>query len=224
MSYNYNNGPRALSGSTMPHARAGWAYGFDANTALAVYGFRYYSPEMGRWTARDPIEERGGLNLYGMVGNSAVNLIDMVGLDAALFTFTITSTATKCSCSTVTLGELGTLALDAVASANTGLVAALSLAATSSLNANENDLLDDMRRGEYDNYKSRCNESTPPGLTLCEQWAWELARSMDCYRLRAGYSKKWYDGSYDPGHTKTMEDLIRNARDLHDKIQRLCKC
>jgi len=33
------------------------------------------------WPSRDPIGERGGVNLYGMVGNDAVNLLDRLGLD-----------------------------------------------------------------------------------------------------------------------------------------------
>lgn len=52
----------------------------DAETGLLYYGFRYYSAELGRWLSRDPIGERGGLNLYGMVGNNAVNTIDWLGL------------------------------------------------------------------------------------------------------------------------------------------------
>ena len=44
------------------------------------YGFRYYDPETGRWPSRDPIEERGGLNLYGMVANNPVNAWDYLGL------------------------------------------------------------------------------------------------------------------------------------------------
>ena len=43
------------------------------------YGFRYYSPEMGRWLNRDPIAEKGGLNLYGMCRNDAVNKWDYLG-------------------------------------------------------------------------------------------------------------------------------------------------
>jgi RHS repeat-associated protein len=34
-----------------------------------------------KWLSRDPIAERGGVNLYGMVGNDAVNWLDMLGLD-----------------------------------------------------------------------------------------------------------------------------------------------
>ncbi len=52
----------------------------DTETSLVYYGFRYYSPELGRWLSRDPIGERGGINLYGMVGNDPVNQVDVLGL------------------------------------------------------------------------------------------------------------------------------------------------
>jgi RHS repeat-associated protein len=48
---------------------------------VADYLYRYYDPLTGRWPSRDPIEERGGLNLYGFVGNNAPNYIDLYGLD-----------------------------------------------------------------------------------------------------------------------------------------------
>ncbi|MBK8916085.1 MAG: RHS repeat-associated core domain-containing protein [Phycisphaerales bacterium] len=32
----------------------------DAETGLYCYGYRYYSPRVGRWISRDPIEEAGG--------------------------------------------------------------------------------------------------------------------------------------------------------------------
>jgi RHS repeat-associated protein len=44
------------------------------------YGYRYYHPQTGRWINRDPIEERGGLNLYGFVGNDGVTKVDHLGL------------------------------------------------------------------------------------------------------------------------------------------------
>lgn len=37
----------------------------------------------GRWPSRDPIEERGGINLYGFVGNGATNKIDVLGKHTA---------------------------------------------------------------------------------------------------------------------------------------------
>ena len=46
---------------------------------VACYGYRWYDPLTGRWPSRDPIEERGGLNLYGFVKNDPVSLIDYLG-------------------------------------------------------------------------------------------------------------------------------------------------
>lgn len=52
----------------------------DHETGMSYYGYRFYSPELGRWPSRDPIEERGGLNLYGFVGNEPVNKHDILGM------------------------------------------------------------------------------------------------------------------------------------------------
>jgi RHS repeat-associated protein len=52
----------------------------DSETNLVYYNYRYYSPEIGRWTKRDSIEEDGGFNVYGFVDNDGVNRWDRVGL------------------------------------------------------------------------------------------------------------------------------------------------
>jgi len=52
---------------------------YDQETGRYYYGYRYYSPELGRWLSRDPIGEEGGINLYGFVNNNAVNLWDILG-------------------------------------------------------------------------------------------------------------------------------------------------
>jgi RHS repeat-associated protein len=54
----------------------------DMETGLLYYGYRYYNAETGRWLNRDPIEEQGGLNLYGMVGNDGLNYFDYLGLES----------------------------------------------------------------------------------------------------------------------------------------------
>jgi RHS repeat-associated protein len=53
----------------------------DLTTGLYYYGYRWYDPETGRWPSRDPIEEMGGVNLYGFVGNDGVGWIDLLGLE-----------------------------------------------------------------------------------------------------------------------------------------------
>lgn len=50
-----------------------------AASGLYYYGFRFYSPNLQRWINRDPIEEAGGINLYGFVGNDAMNGVDPYG-------------------------------------------------------------------------------------------------------------------------------------------------
>ena len=54
----------------------------DTETNLVYYNYRYYSPDLGRWTKRDPIGERGGFNVYGFVGNSPISKWDHLGQNA----------------------------------------------------------------------------------------------------------------------------------------------
>ncbi len=52
----------------------------ESESGLCYYGYRYYDPQTGRWPSRDPIGEKGGYNLYGMVRNSLANQLDVIGL------------------------------------------------------------------------------------------------------------------------------------------------
>ena len=54
---------------------------YDVETGLAYYGHRYYSPGLGRFINRDPIEEAGGLNLYAFCGNDGINKWDYLGME-----------------------------------------------------------------------------------------------------------------------------------------------
>ncbi len=52
----------------------------DADTGLVRFGFRDYAPEVGRWTAKDPIGFAGGdSDLYGYCGGDPVNFYDLDG-------------------------------------------------------------------------------------------------------------------------------------------------
>jgi RHS repeat-associated protein len=52
----------------------------DNETGLAYYGYRYYSPSMGRFINRDPLREDGGLNIYAMTSNNPIGRWDYLGL------------------------------------------------------------------------------------------------------------------------------------------------
>ena len=63
-----------------------WDFAFqgqflDTESGFYDYGYRYYSPALGRWLSKDPIEEEGGLNLYAFADNGGVNAVDWLGLE-----------------------------------------------------------------------------------------------------------------------------------------------
>jgi RHS repeat-associated protein len=80
----YEYGPFGeLIRATGPQARANpfrfstkW---HDDESDLLYYGYRYYQPGTGRWINKDPIEEEGGLNLYGFVNGEPINNADNLG-------------------------------------------------------------------------------------------------------------------------------------------------
>lgn len=63
----------------MPFGFAGGLH--DRDTGLVRFGYRDYDPDIGRWTAKDPIGFAGGdTDLFGYVQNNPVNLFDPLGL------------------------------------------------------------------------------------------------------------------------------------------------
>jgi len=73
--------PPAGQGAKHPQKTQKSKKKWDFSGVAKYYGYRYYHPQTGRWINRDPIEERGGLNLYGFVGNDGVGRVDIWGLD-----------------------------------------------------------------------------------------------------------------------------------------------
>ncbi|HEY9171485.1 MAG TPA: RHS repeat-associated core domain-containing protein, partial [Verrucomicrobiae bacterium] len=53
----------------------------DDESGFVYYGYRYYSPVLGRFVNRDPIEEEGGHNLYTIALNNLINSCDPLGMN-----------------------------------------------------------------------------------------------------------------------------------------------
>ena len=56
---------------------------YEEQTGLSYFGYRFYSPAVGRWMTRDPLKEIGGMNLYEFTLSNPVNFIDPMGLSPA---------------------------------------------------------------------------------------------------------------------------------------------
>jgi RHS repeat-associated protein len=53
---------------------------YDVTVGLNYYGYRFYSAGLGRWVNRDPIGEWVGINLYTLVNNCPLTMVDPYGL------------------------------------------------------------------------------------------------------------------------------------------------
>ena len=54
-------------------------------SGLNLTFFREYNADLGRWLNQDPMQERGGINLYGYVLNNPIDYFDPYGLNGASF-------------------------------------------------------------------------------------------------------------------------------------------
>ena len=79
-SYDYDPYGQSLTGKVPPIGFAGMY--FHVPSGLYLTPFRAYDPRLGRWLTRDPIAERGGLNLYAYVDGNPVSRVDRSGLFA----------------------------------------------------------------------------------------------------------------------------------------------
>jgi RHS repeat-associated protein len=52
----------------------------DKESGLVYYGYRYYSPTLGRWINRDPAAEKYDLHLYSYCRNLPVSALDVLAL------------------------------------------------------------------------------------------------------------------------------------------------
>jgi RHS repeat-associated protein len=79
----------------------------DPTTDLVLYEYRAYSPTLGRWLNRDPIEESGGRNLYGFVYNNPIRRIDRLGLFVETCPGALKAIAARCACRAAAAGTTG---------------------------------------------------------------------------------------------------------------------
>jgi len=70
----------AVSNSTADTVVSYTGHHWHEKSGVYLTMTRQYDPELGRWLSRDPLEEEGGMNLYGYVLNNPIILFDPTGL------------------------------------------------------------------------------------------------------------------------------------------------
>jgi hypothetical protein len=75
------------------------------------------------------------------------------------------------------------------------------------------------RQSQYNDYKRRCNEQPPQGLTQCEKWRWQRKRNQDCRDMRQAWDDKWQPGR----HVNDIANLARSISRLDFLIECFCK-
>ncbi len=134
-----------------PRRENGHVYDETASGML-FYGFRYYDPETGRWLNRDPIEELGGMNLFGFVGNEAVNRWDVLGLKVPPFVKGPVALVLSCAKEIIASRIIGSLKQRLTAETLAKEVIALDCPSRSSRRTNRIVDLDDWYKGLLQGY------------------------------------------------------------------------
>jgi RHS repeat-associated protein len=204
------------------------------------FGYRWYVPDVDRFLNEDPIQEWGGLNLYSYAYNAPADQIDPFGLmPPAVAPAPPTTWGGPYANSPGALGggagaaagaaEIGGAAVAGVAAAGiatAGLVGydAYQLEKIHELNKQtaEAERYAEQKKQDHDRYHKRCDEPPPTGLTPCELAKWKLQKALDCKKLRDDFADKYYNGAFNKGHQKTMDDLNKTIEYWKAWIDKYC--
>ena len=162
---------------------------YDSASGLNYNYFRDYEAATGRYVESYPIGLAGGISTYWYAEQNSLVVTDHKGLNPAIAVYRSWTWGWR-------IGEfLNPWAQPAIAGGLNSLVF------TESYNPNDAAV----QSRERKEYKSRCNEPSPLGLSGCDLLRWKLQRNKDCKRMRQDYSRKWFNDN----ETNHMTEISR---------------
>ncbi|MEB0141146.1 MULTISPECIES: hypothetical protein [unclassified Undibacterium] len=72
-------------------------------------------------------------------------------------------------------------------------------------------------------YKNRCSEPPPPGLSPCELAKWNLNKAQACKDLRNANTNRWWGGADNEQSSQLAQDLDNAIRNAKNAVDRICK-
>lgn len=204
---------------------------YDSGLGQYYLRARYYDQNVGRFTQMDtwigicrtPIT----LNKYIYANSDAVNGIDPSGKNtismqmSALNGLGALSSIALPSYTKFVVGSSAAILYGAYVARDNGIVWAMDESADQ---PSPRSLTREERRAksqERKQYKSRCTQPPPPGLSGCELLKWLLERNKDCMEMRQKFGDRWY-GDNDPNHVSEISRMAQAVRKLEEEIRRKC--
>ncbi len=198
---------------------------YDEESGLYYNRHRYYDPLQGRYITQDPIDIKGGWNLYSYALNP-VSWIDPLGLtqcDSEGCNNDILFTGGSGPDNKI-LNELGPRdGIDGLGSQNMkmysgllggdilkpGILGGLTLGSVTqrpSRTAEE----EVQAQIEYLAYKKRCEQKPDSNLSRCAAAIFQKSRKEDCLRMRQEWDDKWWPGKH-ADEIKNVKASLKNT-------------
>ncbi|HFO3702000.1 TPA: RHS element core protein, partial [Escherichia coli] len=198
---------------------------YDEESGLYYNRNRYYDPLQGRYITQDPIDIKGGWNLYSYALNP-VSWIDPLGLtqcDSEGCNNDILFTGGSGPDNKI-LNELGPRdGIDGLGSQNMkmysgllggdilkpGILGGLTLGSVTqrpSRTAEE----EVQAQIEYLAYKKRCEQKPDSNLSRCAAAIFQKSRKEDCLRMRQEWDDKWWPGKH-ADEIKNVKASLKNT-------------
>ncbi|MEI6528082.1 MAG: RHS repeat-associated core domain-containing protein [bacterium] len=78
---------------------------YDSETELYYFGYRFFNPSIAKWITRDPLAEKGGINLTAFCENDPINKFDPLGESALSWIFGQGYSGDEADAFDISLGE-----------------------------------------------------------------------------------------------------------------------